>query len=970
MTVRSPSSFEFTPTNVPAAVLDARTVGRDELLDRIVGRIRAAAEGGGKAHTLLIGPRGSGKTHVMTVAAHRAVAADGSKLLVIALTEDAEGVVSYADLLFTMIERAMLDGAAPAAGASATLAAARAARRDADTLEALLRELCGARVVVLVVENLDRVFDDIGVAGQRQLRAFVETWRRLVILASTPLLFPAVSEREEPWFGSFIPEHLTDMDVEEGTRLLIHLATERGDDELASFLAGDRARDRLNAVAHIAGGSPRMWVMLSGCLTAQLLDDLVPLIERLLENLVPYYQSRLRELPGNERKLVVELARTSEVDETGAVVLRPQGARTVTDLAASCGLDRNVASGSLRRLMDARWVRVRDMPDSDRRTSWYELREPLFRHHLQHREAGGGTLAIVVQLLKGFYAHRERVALLGATSPGSIAERHMLASIDAPPASDEGYDGADPDTLLGESRRWDGDRTALGPIARRVAEAAVKGARGQELGEVPTIDRSELAGAAHSAARADPAGGEADRVRAGLVAARELASSGEASTHAELSLLAAGWTGACGDAAGALSCLSDVGECGGGRLGLAIMAERAWFLWMTGDRDAALEDGRAALAGRCELLGEEDPDTLRSRSNIAWWHGQQGDHRAARDEYAAVAEMQERVLGREHPDTLTTRNNTAFQAGELGQRAVAHEELVAVAEMQERVLGREHPHTLGTRHNAAVQAGELGQRAVAREELVAVAATQQRLLGREHPDTLATRHDAAYQAGVLGQHGVAREEFLEVAEARARVLGREHPLTLTACHNAAYLAGELGQHGVAREEFLVVTDTDRRTLGWNEPRAFASALGAAEALARAGDPGAAVSEIFDVYSRVAGDGPDARARPAASLATALSLVDERSGARSCLAAMEALESSAVVAALVTAARDVAGDEARRESWLALWSEVLEDSPYAVVGGVFRATVELLAGRPAMASALPDELRRAAHLLAATETAGE
>jgi len=846
MTVRSPASFEFTPTNVPAAVLDARTVGRDELLDRIVGRIRAAAEGGGKAHTLVIGPRGSGKTHVMTVAAHRAVAADGdgSKLLVIALTEDAEGVVSYADLLFTMIERAMLGGAASAADASATLAAARAARRDADALEALLRELCGARVVILVLENLDRVFADIGISGQRRLRAFVETWRRLVILASTPLLFPAVSEREEPWFGSFIPEHLTDMDVEDGTRLLIHLANERGDDELASFLAGDRARDRLNAVAHIAGGSPRMWVMLSGCLTAQLLDDLVPLIERLLENLVPYYQARLRELPGNERKLVVELARTSEVDDTGAVVLRPQGARTVTDLATSCGLDRNVASGSLRRLMDARWVRIRDMPGSDRRTSWYELREPLFRHHLQHRETGGGTLTIVVALLKAFYAHHERVAMLGATSPGSIAERHMLASIDAPPASDEGYNDADLDTLLGESRRWDGERTALGPIARLVAEAAVKGARGQELDARPQTNGADLARAAHRAARTEQAGGEADRVRAGFVAARELSRDHCASTHAELSLLAAGWTGACGDAAGALSCLSDIGERGDGRLALAIMAERAYFLWESGDHDDALAQGRAALEGRSERFGEEDPDTLRSRSNIAWWLGEQGDRRAA------------------------------------------------------------------------------------------------------------------------------REELLAVADERARVLGREHPHTLTTRHSAAYQAGELGQHAVAREEFLAVADMARRTLGWDHPVTSGAALAAAAALHRAGDGGAAFSEILDVLSSLTADRPDPGAMSAASIAMVLSLVSETSSARSALAALEPLDSNAIGTALVMAATDVVGDEARRESWFRLWSDVLEDSPRVLVGSVFRATAEMLAGRPAMAAALPDELRRLAHQLAGTQTASE
>jgi len=167
-------------------------------------------------------------------------------------------------------------------------------------------------------------------------------------------------------------------------------------------------------VNHIVGGSARIWVMLSGCVSAERLDALVPLVERLMEGLVPYYQARVVELAGNERKLIVELARTTVVNADGEVRFVPQGARTARDLADACGIDRDIARTSLRRLHAARWIREQEVPGGDRRATWYELREPLFRHYLQHRETGDGSLALIAGLLRAWYAEPQRMRMLAA----------------------------------------------------------------------------------------------------------------------------------------------------------------------------------------------------------------------------------------------------------------------------------------------------------------------------------------------------------------------------------------------------------------------------------------------------------------------------------------------------------------------------------------------------------------------------
>lgn len=266
------------------------------------------------------------------------------------------------------------------------------------------------------------------------------------------------------------------------------------------------------------------------------------------------------------------------------------------------------------------------------------------------------------------------------------------------------------------------------------------GARGEDLGDLSMTDGAELVRAAHRAALAETPGDDVDRVRRGLIAARDLSRSGEAPCHAGLSLLAAGWTGATGDAAGALACLSDVGNADDGRLALAIAAERAFYrargAWCTAELDRALDDGRAALEGRRKQLGDDDPDTLRSRSNLAYWTSELGDHTVARAELVAVAESQARVLGAENPQTLISRHNAACEAGEDGDHAVARAEFVAVAEARGRVLGAEHPRTLTSRHNAAYEAGELGDHAVARAELLEIAAMGRSARGSDDEHTL------------------------------------------------------------------------------------------------------------------------------------------------------------------------------------------------------------------------------------------
>jgi len=91
------------------------------------------------------------------------------------------------------------------------------------------------------------------------------------------------------------------------------------------------------------------------------------------------------------------------------------------------------------------------------------------------------------------------------------------------------------------------------------------------------------------------------------------------------------------------------------------------------------------------------------------------------------------VRGEEHPDTLTTRRDLARQIGSQGRHSEAEAELRAVFEILRRadVLGEGHPYVLHTRFHLARMLDRMGRSAEADELLLNLRAA---LTARLHED--------------------------------------------------------------------------------------------------------------------------------------------------------------------------------------------------------------------------------------------
>jgi len=625
----------FTPTRENPAVLEARTVGREHLLAQLARRLREAAQSQNFAHTLIVGPRGAGKSHVVSVALHQlASETHAEHLAVVRLPEDLVGVLSYPALLDEIL----------------TLLGGTVDGSDVGASEAAINTAIAGRTLVLVLENLDRFFGGLGKNGQHDFRGWVESARNVLVLGTAPLLFASIQDRNQPWFGSFNIEHLEDLTLSEGTTLLGHL---RPDDEaLREFIATASGQARLQALSDLTGGSARLWTILGDILTVDLLDELVPALEKLLEELVTYYQQRLWDLGPNEQAIVKALG-------TGFA------SQTPSELAKATRIDQRTVGATLGRLADSRWVRGRKVEGLDQRSTWYELREPMLRHHFQYRQGGTEPLALVVEVLRAWYDPEVRQQFLINAPADSLQERYPTEamSLDGPRGFHAAYLDRNIDDLLAEARGWivGTTPTAGSADAGAVIEAIVFAVREPNR---PLPQRAVSAYAEGTIAKAlsyDSSKSEEESVSHCLTAAAATAT-GELGIV--LTWLAACWAGhtAPGFAREQLAALANQLPTDNTLLNLAVRDELAYYIGQADDHTTALELYEAVAADRTRVFGADHPDTLISRHNIAFNTGQTGDCSTALELYEAVIADQTRILGAEHPHTVITRRNLARTA--------------------------------------------------------------------------------------------------------------------------------------------------------------------------------------------------------------------------------------------------------------------------------------------------------------------
>ena len=347
------------------------SVAREHLLDNAIESFRGSVGRKSKSHLLFIGPRGIGKTHLLSRIedAVRSDEALSTRVVVVRFPEESNRTLSFADFLIGMcgILKDVLEDEPLWAELYATVQTEEDDARVADTLvPAIRKENRGrGRTLLVMLENLGEILtrqirnrNDVA-----SLRKFLMADNGCLLMATAPLHFDGITDIGQPFYDFFDIQILENLSFEETIEVIQrNLEWEERTDVLEAL---DEIRPRLQALYRMTGGNPRLTMMLYELIAHESVTDVQNQFHLLLDRISPFYQGRLNDLPPGQRALLECLASMRDQEKTPAAI------------AARMRMSQQETSSLLKRLTDAHYLRA-DRHPRDRRSRLYTIREGFF----------------------------------------------------------------------------------------------------------------------------------------------------------------------------------------------------------------------------------------------------------------------------------------------------------------------------------------------------------------------------------------------------------------------------------------------------------------------------------------------------------------------------------------------------------------------------------------------------------------
>ena len=403
----------FSPQNSSLEVLAATlTSDRRTVAKLLLESVRKGLKRKSSHHHLLIGPRGSGKTHVLSFVLKtiKNNPTEFLDVLILALSEEERGLTSLLDFLLACLRASEVD--------STALAREMAGRPRAEVEQGVTRrleQLMDKATVIVFVENLSSLFAALENDELDRLRGFLQTHPQLSLMASSTELFSDSTRPDHPFYGFFDIQPLRSLKRKETGCYLASLAESREDHPLAAELRKPTSKPRLNAIYDLTGGNHRLLAMLGNFLTVDGLADLVaPFVQTVDRELTPYYQQRLDRLSPQQNKILRTIA-----DQHGRAL-------PVKEIASLIFSDSQTVSRQLHDLLHCGLVQR----TTRGRESCYELHEPLMRLVLDIKEGRNRPLPLIVSFLTRWHDIAE-LKELAEKAPAEVASYYRQAHANA-----------------------------------------------------------------------------------------------------------------------------------------------------------------------------------------------------------------------------------------------------------------------------------------------------------------------------------------------------------------------------------------------------------------------------------------------------------------------------------------------------------------------------------------------------------
>ncbi len=370
-------------------IIETFCVRRDEFAS-IMESVRECT-GNSNTHTIVIGPRGSGKTHLLLrVAAEVRRDASLSGYFSVVLSEESYEVATIGEFWLECLAR--LAEQAPATERSQLRRSYSDIRETADDRDLADRSLGSILTfadrhevrVLLVVENMNMLFSDMADpdAGWR-LRQTLQVEPRIILLGSATSRFAEIDSPDRSLYELFRVVTLSALDTE-------------GCGTLWSSLSGQpRGSQQIRPLQILTGGNPRLISVVAGFEKTYSFRDLMSNLLDLVDEHTEYFKSHIEALPPQERRVYLALAR----------LWKPASA---SEVASQARVKVNACSALLKRLADRGAVSIES---GSRRRRTYYVAERMYNIYYLLRRPGAESYVVdaLVHFMASYYSPDELV---------------------------------------------------------------------------------------------------------------------------------------------------------------------------------------------------------------------------------------------------------------------------------------------------------------------------------------------------------------------------------------------------------------------------------------------------------------------------------------------------------------------------------------------------------------------------------
>jgi tetratricopeptide (TPR) repeat protein len=379
--------FAYNPRKKTFQQLKDSMVGSDrwDILHTIMQEMDIKKEESPKQHWLIIGPRGIGKSHLLTLLYYK-VKYDpklSKKWIPILFPEELRMAGTLGKFLERTLTEVLLELEQP--GKKSPInddlkkeidRVKESSQGEKEKTESFLSLISWVyretgKHLLLLPENLQKLLGKkFSLLDQKRLRSFLQSDGALLLIGSGTTVFDALHDHSHPFYHFFHIWRLKDLTFEDMSTLIEDILSRKRKQSQEPKRTPPESINRIRAIYTFTGGNPRTAIFLADILNMVIPGEMLEIMDRVLDELTPYFESVADGIPDYLEEVLNTLASF-------------EPAQNPVEIAAHLGIPRTSIRNYLKLLKEDGYVRI---AFSKGKSNFYCLNEYLYRLWFQMRD--------------------------------------------------------------------------------------------------------------------------------------------------------------------------------------------------------------------------------------------------------------------------------------------------------------------------------------------------------------------------------------------------------------------------------------------------------------------------------------------------------------------------------------------------------------------------------------------------------